>query len=229
MDDASRGASINTWSTQATNVTFRSTKNPLPRQVTITPVSAPNLSCTGHVIQHANHPVSVMKVLLKAVSKKNKEQKTFTLRNVQALDLFTSQDLVSLIKAQLQEDIVAGNFECGYLQGSTVVIIRSKEDLRETWDNLKKGKNITLWCDGLNSATSSGGRKRSLHIDSDDDEDLAKKSQQVKKRKKTEDKEELVESIIQALKVKHGDSAFTPMQYRIWSEMIAGGVHSSRA
>ena len=29
----------------------------------------------------------------------------------------------------------------------------------------------------------------------------------------------------QKLKAKHGDTAFTQMQYRIWSEMIVGGLH----
>ena len=32
--------------------------------------------------------------------------------------------------------------------------------------------------------------------------------------------------MIDALKEKHG-SNFTPMQYRVWSEMVVGGVHSS--
>ena len=43
------------------------------------------------------------------------------------------------------------------------------------------------------------------------------------KRKKKEDK---VSSIISDLKKRHGDS-YTQMQYRIWGEMISGGLHSS--
>jgi hypothetical protein len=34
--------------------------------------------------------------------------------------------------------------------------------------------------------------------------------------------------MVQKLKAKHGDTAFTQMQYRIWSEMIVGGLHPSQ-
>lgn len=41
-----------------------------------------------------------------------------------------------------------------------------------------------------------------------------------------EDREERVQSVLQTLKDKHGAS-FTPMQLRIWSEIIAGELHAS--
>ena len=48
------------------------------------------------------------------------------------------------------------------------------------------------------------------------------------KKKKKDDisKEEKVEGILQMLQEKHGRD-FTPMQYRIWAEMHAGGYHPS--
>lgn len=41
-----------------------------------------------------------------------------------------------------------------------------------------------------------------------------------------EEREEKVQSILRKQKDKHGTS-FTPMQFRIWSEMHVGGIHSS--
>ena len=65
--------------------------------------------------------------------------------------------------------------------------------------------------------------------DSDSEEDILCGSKQSKsRRKKTsrEEREDQVHSIMDELKMKHGAS-FTPMQYRIWSEMMAGGIHAS--
>ena len=49
-----------------------------------------------------------------------------------------------------------------------------------------------------------------------------------KKRKGAaqEEREERVQETIKVLKEKHG-TLFTPMQIRVWSEMVAGDLHSS--
>lgn len=47
-----------------------------------------------------------------------------------------------------------------------------------------------------------------------------------KKKLSSEKREEQVMDTIDELKEKHG-SAYTPMQFRIWSEMIVGGIHAS--
>ena len=46
------------------------------------------------------------------------------------------------------------NFDVGYLQGSTVVNIRSSKELDEVWKDIRRGKNVVLWCDGLKEITS---------------------------------------------------------------------------
>ena len=46
-----------------------------------------------------------------------------------------------------------------------------------------------------------------------------------KEKKKESEMEERVKEAIEKLKQSH--SGYTPMQYRIWAEMIVGGVHPS--
>ena len=130
----------------------------------------------------------------------------------------TCQGLKSLIKAQLGE-VLREDFDIGYLQNTTVISIRNKEDLDEVWDQIKNGKNITLWCDGLKT-TLSTSRKRQLDEDSDDETSESGGGKSSKRRKKKNKWRRL-------LKEKNAGSVYTPMQYRIWGEMIAGGVHSS--
>ena len=48
----------------------------------------------------------------------------------------------------------------------------------------------------------------------------------MKRSKKQEEREDKVRDTLKELKDKHGNS-FSPMQFRIWSEMIAGELHSS--
>lgn len=174
-------------------------------------------------------PSFIKKILLKAVSKgSKKEPKMFMLRNMNLSQISTSLDLMFLIKAQLKEDMIKDNFDVGYLQNTTVIILRSKYDLSELWDNVRRGQNITLWCDGMKlPKVTTGNRKRSSldSLDSDDEESEVRAKN--KKKTKHEEKEEKVEKIISDLKEKHTDSSYTPMQYRIWAEMMAGGVHSS--
>lgn len=204
------------------NLTFSSGHAPvfhknIPRQVIVTPLPVTSVQ-----------PASVIKkVLLKAVSKGiKKEPKTFTLRNIDTTSVSTCSALVTLIRAQLHEDITEEGFEIGYLKSNTVVTLRSKEDLCEVWESIKSGNSVMLWCDGMKTpktTTASGSsKKRPLDIDSDDDNENKKS----KRKKKHEGKEEKVESILTDLKSKHG-TTFTPMQYRIWAEMVAGGVHCS--
>ena len=85
-----------------------------------------------------------------------------------------------------------------------------------------------LWCDGLSDISK---RKRSLTVDeneSDEDHEPEKRSSSKKKKRSLaqEEREEKVQNTIDQLKEKHG-STYTPMQMRIWSEMIVGGIHAT--
>ena len=111
----------------------------------------------------------------------------------------------------------------------------------------KKGSNVILWCDGLKTKpTCESGKKGAAISDSSEDdhedeieETVKKKRKRAKnadeeevgetrkKRKKGEEKDKKVQETIDKLIEKHGDKAYTPMQYRVWVEMCEGGIHPS--
>ena len=47
-----------------------------------------------------------------------------------------------------------------WCSGSSVISIRNPDDLSEIWSDIKKGKRISLWCDGLKTKGSVGGVTR---------------------------------------------------------------------
>ena len=137
----------------------------------------------------------------------------------------TCDHLKTLIRAQLQDDIQrTGDFDVGYLQNSTVVSLRSPEDIQEIWSSMIKGTKVTLWCDGLRSRAVTGtkSRKRRPKDDSSDESDVDC-LEKPKKKTKEEEKDDRVQKIIEDLQTKY-DKTYTPMQYRIWNEMIVGGI-----
>ena len=167
------------------------------------------------------------KVLLKAESKGGRKiSKTFSLRNINTCSTKTCAELKGVIKEQLCDHITS-NFDIGYLQGSTAVIIRNEADLAKVWEKLKKSTSVTLWCDGLKKQSSESKpchkQQRILSsMLSDSNKSDSDESVQTK-RKKTENQ---VSLIIASLKKQHGD-LYSPMQYRLWGEMKAGGLHES--
>ena len=135
----------------------------------------------------------------------------FTLRNIRSSSIASCEYLVALIRSQLSHDLIDGSFDVGFVQNNAAVSIRSDEDLCELWDQIHNGKNIMSWCDGMIS--DKGTRKRKTDTDSDDDLEHKKS----KKKRNDDAREDKIEEII-----------YTQMQYRVWSEMIAGGVHTSQ-
>ena len=164
------------------------------------------------------------KILLKAAYKGKKEFKTFTLRNVDTAAIASCKDLKKLIKDSLRDDINSKDFDVGYMQGSNVIRVRTKEDLSEMWADVKK--QGMLWCDGLldtgSNAIKSGRKGRHVSDEDSDDEP----SRTVSRRKKKKDNEVKVQEIVDSLKSKY-ESQFTIMQLRIWAELIASGLYPS--
>ena len=165
------------------------------------------------------------KVLLKAHTLNKKDPaKTFTLRNLDLSTIKSCADLKAVIKGRLSVDITADQYDVGYVQGSNVVRVRTAEDLDELWALLRKPQsNVAIWCDGLAgeadmttvpAATwSRGKRKKQAEAP-----EVA--------NKKHVDTHERVQTLVDQLKDKHANN-FSPMQYRIWGELIVGGQHVS--
>ena len=176
------------------------------RQVLVTPLQNTHRQCV------------IDKAILKAVcrSAKKETSRAFSLRNIDITRVLSCYDLKSIIRSQLQHDIVADDFDVGYIQGACVVRVRSKEDLAEMWADLRKpNSKISLWCDGLKGQSveksRSSKRKRG---DNSDDEGSTLCS---KKKRQPSHKEEEVQELVDSLKQKHA-LTYTQMQYRIWSE-----------
>ena len=72
------------------------------------------------------------RVLLKAVHKGNKKgAKMFTLRKIDPTASSSPDGLKSVMRKQLKEDVGSEDFDIGYVEGTNVVRIRSREDLAE--------------------------------------------------------------------------------------------------
>lgn len=160
----------------------------------------------------------VKKLLLKAVSKKapKTDSKVFCLRNV---NLSSVKELKKLISGSFCDDITSKDFDVGYMQGSNVIRIRTKDDIEEFHSLVDRSQNnaVCLWCDGLRLS-----KKRDSGDDSDDDMPKSKKA----RKNESSERDKEVEDCLKKLKDKHG-SQFTPMQLRIWAEMRAVGQYMS--
>ena len=136
----------------------------------------------------------------------------------------TCADLKQIIRDQIDDEITSDDHDVGYTEGSTVVRIRSQEDLLELWASIVKDPTKKqVWCDGLVDHLTGpfGGTKRRNKKDDLEDGDISSK-----KKKLQTNREDKVQETVDKLKEKHG-SDFTPMQYRIWSEMYVGDMHAS--
>lgn len=205
----------------------------LPPPVTQTASARVPFDVTAQQRQRLQHsgciPIAPLnRVLLKAVLKGGnvKDGKIFTIRNVDTTVISSCDDLKKTIKQQLSEDITTDDFDIGFVDGSSIVRLRNKEDLVEVWSGLRKtGSKMTLWCDNLidRSTRKSDGRKR---VRSDDVGLESELTETRPSKRKQPEREEKVQEIANNLKVIHS-SRYTPMQIRIWAEMMASGMHSS--
>ena len=190
----------------------------LPGRVLVTPLSSTASSF---------HNIIIKKILLKAVTKSSKKDpKTFMLRDVNINSIVTCDQLKQLIKSQLSRDLVK-EFDVGYYDGSTVVSIRSAQDLGEIWSDLKRGSKVILWCDGLREFKTSSSRKRKrLQSSESESEDESRCKSGKKKSSVSSERESKVEEAVKTLQESHGNK-YTQIQYRIWAEMYTSGFHKS--
>ena len=108
-----------------------------------------------------------------------------------------------------------------------MITIRSREDVADVWQELRKPSNkIQLWCDGLigtKPKASRRKRRRIEQLDSDSDDDCRRSNKQAKNTTAVQEREEKVQESLDALKKKYGAS-YTQMQYSIWAKCIANGL-----
>ena len=219
--------------------------NPTPRAhrpssaVIIQPLTATAQQLLpANVFQHSGGPRQVAnkldKVFLKATYKGQKEVKKFTLRNVDPTLMTSSSDLKDLIKTNFHDDIKSGDFDVGYMVGTEIIRVRTEEDLKEMWGEIRKNRCTALWCDGLvddesgkSSKSSKPGRKRK-HAASDEESDYEATSSQSTKtqKKKKMGNETKVQEVVDSLKSKHG-TKYTVLQLRIWAELVSSGLYTS--
>ena len=195
--------------------------------VTVTPLGPPRPS---QITLTRSTPIGTHKLLIKVVEKGEKQTKDpgkiFTLRNVNPTSVSSMEGLKSLIRAQLADDIV-DRFDIGYIHSNKIISLRSKEDVIELMSCVQKNDKILLWCNGLRKIVSEkrNPRKRKSKSVDNSDSDSCDDTPSTKVRKETRD--DKVKCCIEELKEKHGQTTYTCMQYRIWAELLSGGVYSS--
>ena len=204
------------------------------KQVLVTP-AGPRPGRNQVLAPSTQSRVIVDKIILKAVSRGTKKDlRAYVLRNIETASVCTVDDMKNLIRNQLRREIILEDFSIGYTQGSTVVGIRSRDDISEFWSCVKSSNKTNLWCDGLKvSAPLVATNKRNLKmadinsdLDSDFDSETTSSTKKKKKKARISYEEEEVQEVVDSLKQKHG-SDFTVMQYRMWGEMVVGGNHKS--
>ena len=166
----------------------------LPPPVTQTASARIPFDVTAQQRQRLQHsgciPIAPLnRVLLKAVLKGGnvKDGKIFTIRNVDTTVISSCDDL----KQQLSEDITTDDFDIGFVDGSSIVRLRNKEDLIEVWSGLREtGSKMTLWCDGLidRSTRKSDGRKRVRSDDVGSESELTETRPSKRKQPEREEK-----------------------------------------
>jgi len=84
-------------------------------------------------------PYCIQKVLLKDVCRGTKKEppKTFMLRNINTVEVCSSDKLKWLIKNQLQDDV-------GVVHGNSVVLVCNQEDIMDVWKDIKRGSKDYL-------------------------------------------------------------------------------------
>ena len=176
--------------------------------------------------QQTNNYCDMTNVHLKVINPDKKSDfKVFTLKNPQSSWFASIAELRKQLVLQFGSKVVSQDPDSGlgYMRGQTKVWIHNESDLRYVWNMIEEGNNCTLWCDAYRESS-----KKSHIVPSDSDESDNEKSRH-KRRKKVsalDEKRERIEGLKTKLRAKHS-TAYTPIQYTLWAEMIDVGTHSS--
>ena len=186
------------------------------QNVGLTPVN-PRPIATGTAGAAAQKPTPEYSYKVKIINPNKKSDVV-----VRQLNRFTSEfkavmDVRMKLIEEFQEQVPnTVDFTIGYFDGcqSAKIWLVTSDDLRTMYKKYPAGGNLSLWCEGRSVATSDSThapkRKR------DGEASSSSTSRQ--------EKEEEVESIYKELREKHTSKYDTP-RLRLWSRMIAGGLH----
>ena len=125
------------------------------------------------------------------------------------------------------------NFQLGYYKKSEKRWIHNQRDLKEALELMKHNEKFTLWCVGLSHDKATKKNKHQRETDSPDhDPELETErcaqpsSAKKKKLSSKEERETRVSELKKDLSQRHGPK-YSGVQYRLWAEMIVGGMHES--
>ena len=197
-------------------------KVPSPTPVSLRPVALlnpqPGVTETTERIEYATKK-KVININVKVLNKgKLKDCPVYVLRNIDESKQLTRRELIKELQSQFGSIVPETcQLPIGYFKGSTKITIRTDADIADIWEYVRKGNQVTLWCQGDYPETSS---------ESEDEPLPAKKKRKGTKKKLSalEEKSNRVEGLIHTLKQKHGDE-YNMIQYRLWAEVVDVGTH----
>ena len=173
-----------------------------------------------HLSRESSYPEHVLckAMTLKVLSQSNKRDFTvFTLRDVTQEDMQTPDSVKAMIFAQVGDAVSDKlDFPLGYYRKSEKVWINNEHDVHDAIQLMKEIGKVTLWCVGQDRTTTARKRERS-----GDDISIP-----AKKKSVSEERAIRVNDLKGQLRKKHG-SAYAPVQYAMWAEMLVGGGHDS--
>ncbi len=140
---------------QSRSVTLPSALTRAVSSLTYAPRLAPQSLARSTNTPSPQVPVPVMKPVnfnVKVINPdKKKECQISVLRGVTEQMTSTPQNLIEELQRQFGSQLVptTHQFPVGYMKGSTKVTIRSAADLADIWTCVKKGVQVSLWCEGV--------------------------------------------------------------------------------
>ena len=172
---------------------------------------------------------------------KKSDYKTFLVRGVTVDDLQCLANLKEKFVEELGAELLDKDlkFDMGYYRGNKRLWIRNDRDLSDLLARSAEKDELTIWCEGLCTKPTTGGKRRKkashdsgsvdrLEISSDSDSSTyePRRTGRRRKKKKTllEEKQDRIDEIVDKLREKHNNK-YTSLQYRVWAETIVAGQH----
>ncbi len=197
--------------------------------------SPPGSGATGRSESANANSISNTSISVKVLNPLNKKEfSIYTLRDISLEDFETPESLKETVVTQVGEATVSRmlDFQIGYYNKSEKRWIHNQRDIHEAKELLKRSEKFTLWCIGKSQERASKKRTvsdkhtpdRESPSDVDADDEIPDSSAKKRKLNPREERGIRVNELKNKLSQEHG-SKYSAVQYRLWAEMIVGGVH----